>query len=153
MTAPQAPRRARPWRVVLDTNIVVSALLFTHGPAARVREAWHAGQLLPLASRATVAELVRVLAYPKFRLSADEQTELLADYLPATAVVSVPEPPPDVPTCRDTHDLPFLHLAAAGRANALVTGNADLLALAGKTPWRILTLAELLVHLPNPTVS
>ncbi len=153
MTARQAAHRGRPWRVVPDTNIVVSALLFTHGPAARVREAWHAGQLLPLASRATVAELVRVLAYPRFRLSAGEQTELLADYLPATTVVSVPEPTPAVPQCRDPHDLPFLHLAATGRANALVTGDADLLALAGKTPWRILTLAELLVHLPDPAVS
>lgn len=151
MTAPHAsPRRVRPWRVVLDTNIVVSALLFTRGPAARVREAWHTGRVLPLASRATVAELVRVLAYPKFRLSADDQTELLADYLPATEVVSVPEPPPAVPRCRDLHDLPFLHLAATGRAHALVTGDADLLALAGETRWRILSLAELLVHLPDP---
>lgn len=150
MTAPHAsPRRVRPWRVVLDTNIVVSALLFTRGPAARVREAWHTGRVLPLASRATVAELVRVLAYPKFRLSADDQTELLADYLPATEVVSVPEPPPAVPRCRDLNDLPFLHLAATGRAHALVTGDADLLALAGETRWRILSLAELLVHLPD----
>jgi uncharacterized protein len=154
MTAPHpGTRRIRPWRVVLDTNIVVSALLFTRGPAARVREAWHAGQVLPLVSRTTVAELVRVLAYPKFRLSADDQSELLADYLPATAVVSVPEPPPAVPPCRDPHDLPFLHLAATGRADALVTGDADLLALAGDTPWRILTLAELLVHLPAPAES
>ena len=152
MTAPRrGARPARPWRVVLDTNIVVSALLFTRGPAVRVRHAWHAGQLLPLASRATVAELVRVLAYPKFRLSAEDQAELLADYLPATTVVSVPEPPPAVPPCRDPHDLPVLHLPAAGRADALVTGDADLLALAGQTAWRIVTLAEVLERLPART--
>jgi len=151
MTPPRGgARRARPWRVVLDTNIVVSALLFTRRPAVRVRQAWHAGLLLPLASRATVAELTRVLAYPKFKLSADDQAELLADYLPAIAAVDVPDPPPAVPRCRDRHDLPFLHLAAAGHADALVTGDADLLALAGQTPWRILTLAELLDHLPSP---
>ena len=136
--------------MVLDTNIVVSALLFTRGPSLQVRQAWQAGHLLPLASRATVAELVRVLAYPKFKLSAEDQAELLADYLPATTVVSVPEPAPVVPRCRDPHDLPFLHLAAAGRADALVSGDADLLALAGQTSFRILTLAELLQHLPAP---
>ena len=145
------PQQVWPWRVVLDTNVVVSALLFTRGPAVRVRHAWHAGKLLPLASRATAAELVRVLAYPKFRLSAEDQAELLADYLPAATVVPVPEPPPAVPRCRDPHDLAFLHLAAAGSADALVTGDADLLALAGQTPWRILTLAELLAQLPAPT--
>jgi putative PIN family toxin of toxin-antitoxin system len=144
-------RPARAWRVVLDTNIVVAALLFTRGPAVRVRQAWHSHQLLPLVSRATVAELVRVLACPKFRLSAEDQAELLADYLPAASVVNVPEPPPAVPPCRDVHDLRFLHLAAAGRADALVTGDADMLALAGQTRWRIVTLAELLASLPAPT--
>ena len=143
-----ATSQARPWRVVLDTNVVVSALVFTHGPAVRVRQAWQGGEVLPLANRATVAELVRVLAYPKFRLSAEDQAELLGDYLPAATVVSVPEPPPAVPPCRDPHDLAFLHLAAAGRADALVTGDADPLALAGQTPWRILTLAEMVARLP-----
>jgi uncharacterized protein len=140
-------RKARPWRVVLDTNIVVSALLFSRGPAVRVRQAWQAGEVLPLVSRATTAELVRVLACPKFRLSAEEQTELLADYLPAAMVIAVPEPPPAVPACRDPHDLPLLHLAAAGRADALASGDADLLAAAGQTRWWILPLADLLAHL------
>ena len=149
--ARRGPRPAKPWRLVLDTNIVASALLFTRGPAVRVRHAWHAGLLLPLASRATVAELVRVLAYPKFRLAPEDQAEMLADYLPATTVVPMPEPLPAVPRCRNPHDLPFLHLAAAGRADALVSGDADLLALTGQTRWRILTLAELLQHLPAPT--
>jgi uncharacterized protein len=136
-------RVGRPWRVVLDTHVVVSALLFARGPTARVRQAWLAGEVLPLASRATVAELMRVLSYPKFRLSPDERAELLADYLPAAIVVTVPEPAPEVPLCRDPHDLVFLQLAAAGKADALVTGDADLMALAGQTRWRIVTPAEL----------
>lgn len=40
-------------RVVLDTNIAVSALLFGSGPAGRVRAAWQSGRVVPLASRAT----------------------------------------------------------------------------------------------------
>ena len=71
-----------------------------------------------------------MLAYPKFKLDAQAQEELLGDYLPWVEVVAVPEPPPAVPACRDVDDLPFLHLATAGRADVLVTGDADLLALA-----------------------
>lgn len=82
-------------------------------------------------SAATAQELVRVLAYPKFRLTAGEQQDLLADYLPWVQVVRIPEPPPAVPPCRDPFDLPFLHLAIAGRAHALVSGDKDLLALVG----------------------
>lgn len=120
-----------PPRVVLDTNVVLSALLFSGGPPAQVREAWPAGRIVPLASAATAQELVRVLAYPKFKLTAAEQQDLLADYLPWVRVVRIPEPPPQAPPCRDPFDLPFLHLAIAGKAQALVSGDKDLLALAG----------------------
>jgi uncharacterized protein len=119
-----------PRRVVLDTNVVLSALLFGGGPAARVRAGWQAGHFIPLASAATARELVRVLAYPKFSLAAGEQQDLLADYLPWVQVVAIPDPPPVVPPCRDPFELPFLYLAVAGGAHALVSGDKDLLALA-----------------------
>ena len=117
-------------RVVLDTNVVLSALVFRCGAAGQVRLAWQRGLLLPLASAATVQELVRVLAYPKFRLSPAEQDELLADYLPYAETVRIPQPPPTVPECRDALDLPFLHLAVAGTAQLLVSGDRDLLVIA-----------------------
>jgi putative PIN family toxin of toxin-antitoxin system len=116
-------------RVVLDTNVVLSALVFRGGAAGQARQAWQRGMVLPLASTATAQELVRVLAYPKFRLSQAEQHELLADYLPYAETVRIPQPPPTVPDCRDVLDVPFMHLAVAGRAQALVTGDHDLLAL------------------------
>jgi putative PIN family toxin of toxin-antitoxin system len=115
--------------VVFDTNVLLSALVFGKGATSQLRAAWQNGRCLPLASTASVQELVRVLAYPKFRLDAAEQKELLADYLPYTEAVHVPQPPPAVPDCRDPSDVPFLHLAAAGSAVALVTGDADLLSL------------------------
>lgn len=118
-----------PVRVVLDTNVVLSALVFGGGAAGRVRRAWQQGSLLPLASTATVQELVRVLAYPKFRLSQADQDELLADYLPYTETVRIPQPPPQVPACRDALDAPFMHLAVAGKAHVLVSGDKDLLAI------------------------
>jgi len=119
-------------RVVLDTNVVLSALLFGGGATSQMRRAWQQGALLPLASTATVQELVRVLAYPKFRLSQAEQAELLADYLPYTETVRIPQPPPQVPKCRDVLDLPFMHLAVADKAQALVSGDRDLLAIAAE---------------------
>jgi putative PIN family toxin of toxin-antitoxin system len=120
-----------PPRIVLDTNVALSALLFPGGPAARVRRGWQSGRFVPLVSSVTATELIRVLAYPKFRLSPAERDELLADYLPWGRVVRVPEPPPATPACRDPCDAAFLQLAVAGHARALVTGDGDLLTLAG----------------------
>jgi uncharacterized protein len=117
-------------RAVLDTNIVLSSLVFPSGLAGRVRVAWQRGRVVPLVSRATVQELVRVLAYPKFHLSSSDQKELLADYLPYVETVQMPAPLPAVPECRDAMDLPFMQLAVAGRAQVLVSGDRDLHAVA-----------------------
>ena len=121
-----------PVRAVLDTNVVLSALVFRGGAAGQLRLAWQQGLVLPLVSTVTVQELLRVLAYPKFRLSQIEQDELLADYLPYAETVRIPQPPPLVPECRDILDLSFMHLAVAGKARALVTGDRDLLAIAAE---------------------
>ncbi len=137
------PRPARP-RVVIDTNRVLSALVFAQGRLTPLRHAWQGGHIQPLVSRATAAELIRVLAYPKFKLAPDEQKELLADYLPCCETVTIPDPPPATPACRDAFDLPFLQLALAGKADALVTGDGDLLALAGEFSRPILTAEQLL---------
>jgi len=119
-----------PLRVGVDTNVVLSALVFGGGTAGRLRLGWQQGVFVPLASTATAQELVRVLAYPKFRLSRLEQDELLADYLPYTQTVRIPQPPPKVPECRHLLDVLFMHLAVAGKAQVLVSGDRDLLALA-----------------------
>ena len=128
-------------RVVFDTNVVVSALLFGGPATARLRGLWQQGACVPLLSKATAAELLRVLAYPKFRLSAAEREELLGDYLPFAEIGVVPDPPPEVPDCRDAFDLPFLHLAAVGDAT-LVTGDRDLLVLAGGTAIPIVRIED-----------
>lgn len=119
-------------RVVLDTNVVLSALVFGGGNFARIRRAWLQGALQPLASTVTVRELIRVLAYPKFHLSNAEQEELLADYLPHARTIRIPDPPPRVARCRDVLDEPFMHLALAGKARYLVSGDHDLLGVAAE---------------------
>lgn len=142
---------SRPLRVVLDTNVVLSALLFRSPSANQLRHAWQCGAFQPLASTATTRELLRVLGYPKFRLSGDDQQQMLADYLPYASSVRVPQPPPQVPACRDPYDRPFLELAMAGHAHLLVSGDHDLLALAGQTVFGIVTPAEFLRRLgDNP---
>ena len=74
-------------------------------------------------------ELIRVLAYPKFRLDAADREQLLFEYLPCAESVRVPDPPPPTPPCRDPFDTPFLELALAGGDDGLITGDRDLLAL------------------------
>lgn len=145
-------RPARPPRVVIDTNLVLSALVFVHGRLTPLRQAWQDQRIQPLLSRDTAAELMRVLAYPKFKLSPDEQQELLADYLPSCKTVSIPNPPPATPACRDRFDVPFLQLAVAGKADMLVTGDQDLLDLAGAFVCPIVT-AEQFMKTLAPTAQ
>ena len=127
-----------PLRPVLDSNVLVSALVFPAGKLPWIRRAWQAGIIRPLTSHDTTAELIRVLSYPKFRLTRDEQEALLGDYLPWCDTVLVLSPP-KVPACRDPSDLPFLELALAAEADALVTGDPDLLELAEVFSVPILT--------------
>lgn len=128
----------RAFCVVLDTNVVLSALVFSQGRLAPLRLAWQQALCHPLVSTATVTELMRALTYPKFKLSSDDQQELLADYLPYCITVRIPSQPPETPMCRDPFDIPFLELAIAGKADHLVTGDSDLLSLSEKTSLSII---------------
>lgn len=130
-------------RLVLDTNVLLSALVFHSGELASLRGAWRSNRIRPLACRNTTAELIRVLGYPKFNLTAAEQRDLLDDYLPCCEVVILPHPPPPVPDCRDPFDRPFLELALVGRADALVSGDTDILTLAGEFVIPIIPPKEL----------
>lgn len=127
-------------RVVFDTNVVLSALLFTHGRLSWMVGHWQTGDCLPLVSRTTAAELAGILAYPKFRLSAEEQLEALANYVPFCEAVEIAKSCPVL--CRDAKDQMLLDLAQSGRADMLVTGDEDLLALAGQTEFVIETPEE-----------
>jgi len=132
-----------PLRVVIDTNVIVSALLFALGRVSWLRMAVGSRAIVPLVSRATVQELVRVLEYPNLELSREDREELLADF-PPYAEVS-PEPARNLGDveCRDPHDQVFLGLAIASGVDLLVTGDADLIALAGQVGVAIVTPAEL----------
>jgi putative PIN family toxin of toxin-antitoxin system len=128
-------------RVVIDTNLVVSALVFG-GSTGRLRFAWQSNYFIPLASKATITELIRVLAYPKFKLTKTEQEDLLSDYLPFCDTVLMPEQLPLIPKCRDRFDEVFLMLAVVGNADYLVTGDRDLLCLADTFTCPIVTVEQ-----------
>ena len=133
------PRSKRIPPIVIDTNLALSTLVFAQGRLSPLRHAWQGKRCHPLVSSVTAAELIRVLAYPKFKLTAAEQQELLADYLPYCTTVRMPAKPPATPACRDPFDLPFLQLAVAGKAAYLVTGDQDLLSLADRFVCPIIT--------------
>ena len=116
-------------RIVLDTNCLVSALVFSGKKLAWLRYAWQSGEIIPLVSKDTAHELLRVLMYPKFKLSREEQALLLADFLPYAETVTDLNTPPDLPVIRDQADQMFLTLAVTAKADVLVTGVNDLLVI------------------------
>jgi putative PIN family toxin of toxin-antitoxin system len=136
---------ATPPVAVLDTNLVLSALVFAGGRLAPLRTAWQNDRIVPLVSAATASELMRVLGYPKFKLSAEDRDELLADYLPHCRSLRIPARLPKLPQCRDANDQMFIELAAMGKADFLVTGDKDLLVVAAEFGGRVVT-AEVFVE-------
>ena len=127
-------------RVVIDTNVFVSAVLLPLSiPRRAVDKALDFGILL--FSEATMSELSQVLLREKFDgySSRDERTLFLSALAEAGEFVVVIQ---RVRECRDPDDDKFLELAWNGRADLIITGDADLLAL---HPWReiaIVTPAE-----------
>lgn len=140
-------------RVVCDTNVVVSALVFTQGRLGWLREAWRSGRAVPLVSRETVAELLRVLHYPKFELTSRERQELLGDYLPFAEIVDPRDTQPEVPLCKDPDDRMFLELAVAGEADLLISGDPDLLELSDAFPIPRVSPAEARLRLERGNAS
>ena len=114
-------------RLVFDTNVVVSAVLFLATVPARALELGQAvGRLL--VSDETVEELRRVLMRTKFDryVRSDERARFLGRVLDDAMLVEIIE---SIDDCRDPNDNKFLELAVSGGATHLVTGDDDLLVL------------------------
>jgi putative PIN family toxin of toxin-antitoxin system len=128
-------------RVVLDTNVVLSGLLFPGAiPSLALLKAQNSHFL---GSDATMLEIVEVMNRPRFDryLERSLRQQLVAEYLNACEAVPILFP---IRACRDPKDDKFLEVAVHGRADAIVTGDADLLDL---NPFRgiaILTPREYL---------
>jgi hypothetical protein len=126
-------------RVVLDTNVLISALLFS-GEIGNVVSSWKARKFLPVFSQDTFDEFRRVLAYPKFSLTPREIDALLQnEVLPFCEVVDIENE--IIGVCRDRADDKFLSCALAAKADYIVSGDKDLLALGNFRNIPIITAA------------
>ena len=110
-------------RVVLDTNVLVSALLFK-GALSRLVELWRKGRIIPVISKETFEELTTVLQYRKFSLSKDEIKSVIEhEVLPYFEVIEVVKNVKGV--CRDPGDDKFISCALSASADCIVTGDKD----------------------------
>ena len=140
-------QKLRPLRVVLDTNVLVSALLFG-GRVGMLCDAWKDGRIIPLVSKETFAEFRKVLSYPKFKLSHREIRAIInEEILPFVEPVAIADQVTGV--CRDSHDDMFIAVAACGNGAYLVTGDQDLLVLKKYRTTKIVPVSELLLLLSN----
>ena len=118
-------------KVVLDTNVLISGLMFPVGTPGRIVAAWVEGRFEVALSLDQLAEIGRVLEYPKIRRKLgweDDSIELFIKQLYIRAeVVELGMITVAVP--RDPGDAPILATLAAANADVLVTGDGDLLAL------------------------
>jgi putative PIN family toxin of toxin-antitoxin system len=111
-------------RVVLDTNVVVSALLFT-GISSKLVPLWQGDVITVLVSRGILEEYLRVLSYPKFKLSEGDIKGLIQEEL--LPYVEVVKPGRRLRVVdRDPSDDKFVECAVAGKAGVIISGDKDL---------------------------
>jgi putative PIN family toxin of toxin-antitoxin system len=128
-------------KVVFDTNILVSALLFKGGLAGLV-DLWKRGRLIPVLSRETFQEFKAVLEYPKFSLTHQEIKVIIEEeVLPYFEVVEITDTVKGI--CRDADDDKFIACAVSASADFIVTGDRDLLDMVKYKSIRIVSASVL----------
>jgi putative PIN family toxin of toxin-antitoxin system len=127
-------------KVVLDTSVLISALLFK-GDLSKLVELWQKGKIVPVISRDTFQELRSVLAYPKFSLSQEEINTIIEnEILPHFEVVEVTREIKGI--CRDQADDKFISCAFSASAGYVVSGDKDLCDLNRYKSVRIITPSD-----------
>lgn len=132
-------------RVVLDTNVLISGIFFAGAPA-KILNAWRNGRFVLFLSPEILDEYRRVAGELTIRFPAVDIAPVL-DLVALHARV-VAAPPLKAPLCRDRDDDKFLACAAACGA-VLVSGDKDLLALAGSSDVEIITPRALVTRLAS----
>jgi uncharacterized protein len=117
-------------RAVIDTNVLLSGLLW-RGTPHRLIEEVRAGTLTLISSPALLAELGQVIRRPKFQTilarSGTDPEQMLGE---VRRVAEIIDPPPlPAPVSRDPDDDAVLALAVTSQADLIVSGDTDLLAL------------------------
>jgi putative PIN family toxin of toxin-antitoxin system len=108
-------------KVVLDTNVIVSALLFT-GKLSGIVDLWKGGEIIPVLSNETFKELTKVFTYPKFSLTENEIRKLIKEEIvPYFELISTSRAVKNV--CQDPDDDKFLSCALSASADFIVSGD------------------------------
>lgn len=124
-------------RVVVDTNVLLSGLMYPNSTPGRIVAAWRNAAFELVLTRAQLTEITRVLGYPKIarilRWDPDQSERFLKQIYLRSVMVPLPETlPAEVPA--DPDDSPILSSLLVARAEYLVTGDSDLLALKDRYP-------------------
>ena len=129
-------------RVVLDTNVLISAVLSDAGRPARILQAWHERKFQLIAAAELIEEVRKVSRYPHLitRLVPSQVGRLVGDLRDVSIFL---HKLPQVDLSPDPFDNFLLAMAQTGNADYLVTGDkADLLSLEGHGATRIVTVRE-----------
>lgn len=127
-------------RVVLDTNVFISAVLF-RGKASQLTHLWITKKIKLLISREISQEYLKVLAYPKFELTKKEILSIVQEQLvPYVENIKTHRKVNAVPN--DPSDNKFLECALDGRADYLISGDAHLLDLGSYKDIPIITVSS-----------
>ena len=109
-------------RVVLDTNILISALITRDTPPDRLYRAWLRGDIELVTSDAQIAEVAAVLARPRIcRLVDADQASAILESIATRALIL--DSLPVVYISPDPADNPILATAIAGRVDLIVSGD------------------------------
>ena len=131
-------------RVVIDTNVLVSALLFNGTPGELIT-LWKEKRIEPVCSKDIIDEYLRVLAYPKFNLTDIEIDYLLSvEILPWFHPVFVPDGKPYIKN--DPRDDIFIWCAIEGKAHVIISGDNHLLKMKNP-PVPVLSVTDFLNNL------
>jgi len=138
-------------RVVVDTNVLVSALITEKSLPAHLVTLWRGGYFELLTSKSHIAEMMRVTRYPRIRarLSVATAGRLINELQDVATILNIL---PQISLSPDPADNYLLAMAAAGPADFLITGDKrDLLALRTHAGAKIVTVREfLLLHRQLP---
>lgn len=109
-------------RIVLDTNILISALITKGTPPDQLYQAWLRGEIELVTSTAQMAEVADVLARPRLRKFLDAgEAAAIVENIDTRALIL--DDPPDVDLSPDPKDNPILAAAIAGKADLIVSGD------------------------------
>ena len=133
-------------RVVLDTNILIGALITKGTPPDLLYQAWLRGEIELVTSLAQLGEMAGVLARPRLRRFVDaDEAAAIVENIGARAVVLHELPVVDLSP--DPDDNPILATAIAGKADLLVTGDKKHLLVLGVVEGiRVVSAREALIR-------